>query len=173
MVKFFSSRGARTQVMLVALLTSSALRCSAEPLEQASANTNPGMNMTHAKGSFTVQLERQKDADADPKLARMTIKKQFTGDLEGTSAGQMLSAGTEVKGSAGYVAMEKVTGKLNGRSGSFILQHTATMDRGTPLLSITVVPDSGTAELMGISGTMQIIITNGQHSYDFEYQIKP
>jgi len=129
--------------------------------------------MTHAKGTFTVKLEPQKDEPADPKLARLTIDKQFTGDLEGTSHGQMLSAGTDTKGSAGYVAIEKVTSTLNGKSGTFTLQHTATMNRGVPQLSITVVPDSGTGELVGIHGSLQIIIANGKHSYDFEYAIEP
>lgn len=129
--------------------------------------------MTRATGGFTVKLDPQKDEPADPKLARMTIDKQFSGDLEATSRGQMLSAGTDVKGSAGYVAIEKVTGTLSGRSGSFVLQHFATMNRGTPQLSITVVPDSGTGELRGIRGSMQIIIKDGKHSYDFEYAIEP
>jgi len=101
----------------------------------------------------------------------MTIDKQFHGDLEGVSKGQMLTAGTAVKGSAGYVAIEKVSGTLNGRSGTFILQHTATMTRGIPQLSITVVPDSGTGQLVGLSGKMNINITEGKHSYDFEYAL--
>jgi hypothetical protein len=101
----------------------------------------------------------------------MSIDKKFHGDLEATSKGEMMSAATAVKGSAGYVAMEQVTGKLNGRSGSFILQHSATMNRGVPQLSITVVPDSGTDQLVGLTGTMNIIITEGKHSYDFEYTL--
>ena len=129
--------------------------------------------MHHATGSFTVKLVPQKDEPSDPKLARMTIDKQFTGALEATSIGQMLSAGTETKGSAGYVAIEKVTGKLDGKSGSFVLQHNATMDRGTPHLSITVVPDSGTGELVGLAGTLNIIIADGKHSYEFDYSLAP
>jgi hypothetical protein len=101
----------------------------------------------------------------------MALDKQFHGDLEATSKGQMLSAGTAVKGSAGYVAMEKVTGTLHGRKGTFILQHSATMTRGTPQLSIFVVPDSGTDELTGITGSMNIIITDGKHSYAFDYML--
>lgn len=128
--------------------------------------------MTQATGSFTVKLDPQKDEPAEPKLARMTIDKQFGGDLEATSRGQMLSAGTDVKGSAGYVAIERVTGALSGRSGSFVLQHSATMNRGVPQLSISVVPDSGTGELEGIRGSMQIIIKDGRHSYEFEYTIE-
>lgn len=101
----------------------------------------------------------------------MSIDKKFTGDLEATSQGEMLSAGGAVKGSAGYVAIEQVTGTLHGREGSFILQHGATMNRGAPSLSITVVPDSGTAALTGIAGTMQIIIENKHHAYTFDYSL--
>ena len=107
----------------------------------------------------------------DATMGRMTIDKQFHGDLEATSKGQMLSAMTDVKGSAGYVAMERVTGTLHGRSGSFVLQHSATMTRGVPQLSVTVVPDSGTGQLVGLAGKMDIIITDGKHSYDFEYTL--
>ena len=101
----------------------------------------------------------------------MTIDKQFHGDLEATSKGQMLTAGTGVKGSAGYVAIEKVSGVLHGRSGTFVLQHTGTMTRGTPQLTITVVPDSGTDQLVGLSGKMTIKIADGKHSYEFEYTL--
>jgi hypothetical protein len=76
-----------------------------------------------------------------------------------------------VKGSAGYVAIEKVTGKLHGRAGTFVLQHTGTMNRGAQKLSITVVPDSGTGELVGLSGKMNIIIAGGKHSYEFDYSL--
>ena len=102
----------------------------------------------------------------------MTIDKQFHGDLEATSKGEMLSAVGAVKGSAGYVAIEKVTGKLRGRSGSFVLQHTGTMTRGAPQLSITVVPDSGTGDLVGLTGQMTIHIEAGKHSYEFEYTLE-
>ena len=125
----------------------------------------------HARGPFEVKLTPQTDASGEPTVGRMSIDKQFHGDLEGTSKGQMLTAMTDVKGSAGYVAIERVSGTLHGRSGSFALQHTATMTRGTPSLSITVVPDSGTGQLMGITGTMNIIIDQGKHSYDFEYTL--
>jgi len=104
-------------------------------------------------------------------MGRMTIDKQIHGDIEGSSKGQMLTGMTEVKGSAGYVAMEKVTCQLKGRSGTFLLQHTATMAREVPSLSVTVVPDSGTGELLGITGKFNIIITEGKHSYDFEYTL--
>jgi Protein of unknown function (DUF3224) len=102
------------------------------------------------------------------KLARLSIDKQFQGDLKAASQGEMLSAGTDIKGSAGYVAIERVSGTLFGRSGSFVLQHNATMNRGEPYLNIIVVPDSGTDALMGLTGTMRIVIAAGKHSYEFE-----
>ena len=122
-----------------------------------------------AKGTFEVKLANQPMDDAS--LGRMSIDKQFHGDLEAVSKGMMLSAGTSVKGSAGYVAMELVSGKLHGRSGTFVLQHSGAMTRGTPQLSVTVVPDSGTGELSGLTGKMAIIIADGKHSYEFEYTL--
>jgi Protein of unknown function (DUF3224) len=126
----------------------------------------------HAKGTFEVKTTPQPPEDKDdPNLGRYSLEKKFHGDLEGTSKAQMLTAGTAVKGSAGYVAIEKVTGTLRGRSGSFVFQHLGIMTQGVPQLSVTVVPDSGTGELVGISGKMDIIIADGKHSYDFEYSI--
>jgi Protein of unknown function (DUF3224) len=129
--------------------------------------------MSHASGTFEVKLGPQppEDNDPDPSLARMTIDKQFHGELEATSMGQMLSAATSQKGSAGYVAIEKVSGRLDGRCGTFVLQHSGTMNRGTPQLSVTVVPDSGTAELAGLSGSLAIDISGGKHSYHFDYTL--
>ncbi|MHB1225393.1 MAG: DUF3224 domain-containing protein [Gemmatimonadaceae bacterium] len=126
-----------------------------------------------ARGTFDVSLAPQPIEDsAEPAtLGRLAIAKQFRGDLEAGSVGQMLSAGTGVKGSAGYVAIERVTGTLDGRSGSFVLQHSGTMDRGAPQLSVIVVPDSGTGELVGLSGSMTIDIDGGEHSYRFTYTI--
>jgi hypothetical protein len=127
-----------------------------------------------ATGPFDVKLIPQKpdsDVAEAANLGRMSIDKQFHGDLVGTSKGEMIAAQTEVKGSAGYVAMERVTGTLNGRKGSFVLQHSATMNRGVPELSITVVPDSGTEQLTGLAGKMNIIITGGKHSYEFDYTL--
>jgi hypothetical protein len=126
---------------------------------------------THAAGIFEVKITPQASGSEDASLGRMTIDKQFHGDLEGVSKGQMLTAGTSVKGSAGYVAIEKVSGTVNGRNGTFILQHTATMTRGVPQLSIIVVPDSGTGQLIGLSGRMNINMSEGKHSYDFEYTV--
>ena len=126
-----------------------------------------------ATGTFEVKLTPQPadDAGAGSSLGRLTIDKQFHGDLEATSQGQMLTAGTAVKDSAGYVAIERVTGALMGRTGSFVFQHSGTMTRGAPQLSVTVVPDSGTGELAGLTGSMTILIADGKHSYQFEYAL--
>src|SRR5665213_2122734 len=127
----------------------------------------------HASGTFAVTITPLGlDAKAaDATLGRMSIDKQFHGDLEATSKGEMLTAGTNVKGSAGYVAIEQVSGTLDGHSGTFVLQHTGTMTRGVPQLSVTVVPDSGTGQLAGRAGTMTIEITDGRRSYDFAYTL--
>ncbi len=127
--------------------------------------------MTHqAKGSFDVQLAPQAAAANEAKLpGRMLIEKQFRGDLAARSRGQMLAAMSEVKGSAGYVAIEQVTGTLGDRGGSFVLQHSGTMTRGVPQLLITVVPDSGTGQLRGLRGSMTIDIVDGKHFYTFDY----
>jgi hypothetical protein len=128
---------------------------------------------TRASGTFEVTilpLSVEFSGDEAP-LSRMSIDKRFHGDLEATSKGEMLSAGSSTRGSAGYVAIEKVTGRLHGREGSFTLQHSATMNRGVPSLSVTVIPDSGTGALAGISGSLNIIIENKQHSYTFDYAL--
>jgi len=125
-----------------------------------------------ARGPFDVKLVPQPaEPDVDGGVGRMALDKTFRGDLVATSKGTMLAVQTAEKGSAGYVALERVTGALHGRSGSFVLQHSGTMDRGTPSLVIAVVPGSGTDELAGLRGTMSIIIADGKHSYDFEYDI--
>lgn len=125
-----------------------------------------------AAGTFDVKLTPQTtDSPADAVPSRMLIDKRFHGDLEAGSKGEMLAAMTAVKGSAGYVAIEKVTGKLNGRSGSFVLQHYGIMERGAQQLTVTVVPDSGTGELAGLSGRMTIKIDGGKHEYVLEYAL--
>ena len=126
-----------------------------------------------ASGTFEVKLSPLATADQAEglPLGRMAIDKQFHGDLEASSKGEMLTAGTSVKGSAGYVAIERVTGTLHGRSGSFVLQHSGTMTRGAPQLTVTVVPDSGTGDLAGLAGKMAIVIADGKHSYDLEYTL--
>lgn len=128
---------------------------------------------TRATGNFDVKLHPQplSDPDADATLGRLSIDKQFHGDLKGPSKGEMLSAGTTIKGSAGYVAIERVSGSLHGRTGTFVLQHSGTMNRGEPQLSVTVVPDSGTGELTGLTGRMAIKIDGKNHSYEFDYTL--
>lgn len=131
------------------------------------------MTTVHATGSFEVKLLPQALADAGSGLGRMSIDKVFSGDLQGTSKGEMLSALTAVKGSAGYVAIERVTGTLQGRSGSFMLQHLGTMNRGAPSLTVLVVPDSGTEGLTGIAGSLSINIADGKHFYTLDYTLPP
>jgi uncharacterized protein DUF3224 len=128
---------------------------------------------TRACGTFEVTLSPQapEDKDESTTVARLSIDKQFHGDLEATSKGHMLAVSTDVAGSAGYVAMEQVTGTLHGHSGTFALQHSGIMTRGTPQLTVTVVPDSGTGRLVGLAGQMAIDIVDGNHLYDFEYTL--
>lgn len=126
----------------------------------------------HAAGTFDVKLTPQPGESENWAPARMKIDKQFHGDLDAVSQGEMLSEGTPTQGSAAYVAIERVTGKLRGRSGVFVLQHSATMTRGVPQLSITVVPDSGTGDLVGLTGRMVINIEAGKHCYEFEYALE-
>jgi len=126
-----------------------------------------------AVGPFDITLNPQPLSRATEKsgLGRLSLDKQFKGDLDATSQGEMLSFRSSVPGSAGYVAMETVQGTLHGRSGSFVLQHSSTMSRGAPVQSITVVPDSGTDALSGLTGSKVITITDGHHSYKFEYML--
>ena len=128
---------------------------------------------THATGPFDVKITPQGPDIADvPMLGRMSIDKQYHGDLDAKAVGQMLTAGTDTKASGAYVAVERVTGTLNGRAGTFLLHHRGIMTRGTPDLSISVVPDSGTGQLAGLTGTMAIVIApGGKHSYEFEYAL--
>jgi hypothetical protein len=145
---------------------------------QAGQQAAPKENVvtTHATGAFDVNLAPQAaEPGADASLGRMTIDKQYHGDLEGRSVGQMLTGITDVKGSAGYVAIERVTGKLHGRSGSFTLQHSGIMAHGDYQLNVTIVPDSGAGELAGIMilpGSFKINIdAAGKHSYEFDYTL--
>jgi hypothetical protein len=125
-----------------------------------------------ATGTFEVKLASLPayDTSEGSPLARRSLDKVFAGDLTAMSKGEMLSAGTAVKGSAVYVAIERVTGTLGGRKGSFCLHHTGIMNRGAPSLTINVVPDSGTDDLAGLTGSMAIIIADGRHSYQFDYE---
>lgn len=138
-----------------------------------SQTSQTGAKTLHATGSFEIQMKAQGGGTDGKTFPRFTSDKQLEGDLEGTSVGEMLTSGAPPsgpKGSGGYVAMERVTGKLGGRSGSFILQHSSTMILGVQNQSITVVPQSGTGELTGLEGKMIIRIEGGKHYYDFDYQ---
>src|ERR1041384_3942439 len=141
--------------------------------ENKTAQKEPA-TANHSAGPFEVKMTPQKPdnpVEEAAQFSRMTSDKQFHGDLEATSKGEMLATG-DPKSSAVYVALERVTGTLKGRSGSFVLHHTGIMNRGVPQLSIGVVPDSGTGQLAGIAGKMMInIAKDGKHSYDFEYTL--
>ena len=129
------------------------------------------MPHAQASGQFTVTLNPESLSQvAQPSgLGRMSLDKSYQGDLQATSKGEMLAFRSAVDGSAGYVAMEAVTGILHGRSGSFVLQHSSTLTRGTPAQSIIVVPDSATGELAGLSGSLKIFVADGEHAYAFDY----
>lgn len=141
-----------------------------------------------ASGTFDVKMmpyppgPQSDDAGASPpalsqmsmdqmSMSRMSIDKQYHGDLLASGKGQMLAVRTPVDGSAGYVAMELVSGSLHGRSGAFALQHSGSMTRGAPQLSISVVPDSGSGELLGLAGTLTISLADGKHAYELEYTL--
>ncbi|GAB3032779.1 DUF3224 domain-containing protein [Bowmanella dokdonensis] len=129
-----------------------------------------------AKGEFQVNLKPMgcyAKGQNGINLGRMAIDKTFAGELSGTSKGEMLSAMTQSKGSAGYVAIEQVSGELAGRQGSFVLQHYGTMHQANQHLILEVVPASGTDELLGLTGSMSIRIENGRHFYQFDYQLPP
>ena len=123
-----------------------------------------------AKGEFEVTIEPQ--IDSSFQTGRMTIDKTFSGDLQASSQGQMLSHRTEVEGSAGYVAIEHVDGELDGKKGKFTLQHSSIMEQGKQTQNIFVIPDSATGELKGLQGNMLIIIENGKHFYEFNYSFQ-
>lgn len=127
-----------------------------------------------ASGTFDVKVTPQTPEEnvGDPSVQRLALDKQFHGDLEAVSKGQMLATGN-VQGSGGYVAIERINGKLKGRSGTFALQHNGTMNPKGMSLSITVVPDTGTEELTGLTGSMIINIVEGKHFYEFDYSINP
>jgi hypothetical protein len=125
-------------------------------------------------GEFNVELnpiDGYAECENGIKLNRMSIDKTFFGELDASSKGEMLSAMTSVKGSAGYVAIEQVSGKLSGKEGSFVLQHFGIMDKGDDRLILEVIPDSGTNELVGLSGTMKINIEEGKHFYEFDFDL--
>jgi len=146
---------------------------SAQNNSQPSAAPKGSPMTSHAAGTFEVKLipQSQGEKAEGPALARFSFDKQFHGDLEATGKGEMLADGPDAKGSGAYVAIERVTGTLGGRAGSFVLQHSGTLTRGATELSITVVPDSGTGQLEGLTGKLNVIITNGKHSYEFDYSL--
>lgn len=135
--------------------------------------TTGALKMSHAAGAFDVKVTPvAAAAGEEPSVGRMTIDKQYHGDLEATGKGQMLTGMSAVEGSGVYVAVERVSGTLGGRKGTFMLHHVGTMERGAPNLSIRVVPDSGTDELVGLKGTMTIEVKEGgKHFYAFEYSL--
>jgi hypothetical protein len=136
---------------------------------QAATAGSPTMTETEATGLFEVKMTPLGAADAP--VGGFALDKTYHGPLEAVSVGQMLAVRAAVEGSAGYVAMERVTGTLDGRLGTFALQHSGTMDRGAASLTIAVVPDSGTGALTGISGTMTITVADGKHQYGFRYSL--
>jgi len=127
----------------------------------------------HVKGSFEIQMQAEPPYDSldGVTLGRARFDKQFSGPLSATSQVQMLASRTRVENSAGYVAIERIAGTLDGKRGSFVVLHTGLMTRGERSLTITIVPDSGTGELGGISGRMDIQIVNGQHFYELDYEL--
>jgi hypothetical protein len=127
----------------------------------------------HAKGTFEVKMTPRgtDDKAGGSSLGRLSLDKRFRGDLDAVGKGQMLTAMSPVQGSAAYVAVERITGTLHGRRGSFLLQHRGQMTKDGQELSVRVVPDSGTGRLRGISGTMSIQVDEGGHSYDFAYSL--
>jgi hypothetical protein len=163
----------RIAACIVALGFLTAGIVAAQPAPLQKGTTMPA----HATGAFEVKVtpQPQDDKVGDPSVGRLALDKTFHGDLEATTKGQMLTASTETKGSAGYVAIERVTGTLRTaagpRIGTFALQHTGTLNRGVPELSVTDVPDSGTGQLVGLAGKMAINLADGKHSYDFEYTL--
>jgi hypothetical protein len=151
--------------MITAFALSAAVAMAAPPAPAATR---------HASGTFEVKMTPLPADEKVPglKLQRLSAEKQFKGDLQGTSRGEMMAPESAVEGSGAYVAVEKVTGTLAGRSGSFLLVHQGTMRKGAGFdLAIKVVPDSGTEQLAGLAGTMKIIIEGGKHSYEFDYSL--
>jgi hypothetical protein len=162
--------------ILVSACLASCLADSAHAQPQA-PNSRPlrkdPVMTRHAEGAFEVKTTplATDDATTGTAIGRYALVKQYHGDLEAAGKGEMLGAGEPAKGNAGYVAIEQVTGTLQGRSGSFALQHVGAMDNGSYKLSVYVVPGSGTGELAAIDGTMTITVANGKHSYSFDYTL--
>jgi len=139
----------------------------------ATPNRNAGVTM-HATGTFVVKMAPAEASAIGQQagIGRMTIDKTFSGMLEGTSQGEMLTAGTEATGAGAYVALERITGSIDSHKGEFLLMHDGTMLKNSPgAWHVVIVPNSGTGELAGIAGKMTIIIAGGKHSYEFAYTI--
>jgi uncharacterized protein DUF3224 len=167
-------REAKIVGAVLCLFCAFGLAASAGNRSHASTQIQKESIMNHASGTFEVKIVSQKPdnpQEESAKLGRMAIDKKFEGDLDAVSAGEMLSVMSEREGSAGYVAIERVSGTLQGRSGTFALQHFGSMTRGVPQLNVSVVPDSGTGQLAGLAGTMTIKIVDKKHFYDFAYTI--
>ena len=157
---------------LVALLLSLLVAGAASAQSPSAPVPRNAAMPAHAAGTFEVRMQPQsQDPAPGAALGRMSLDKTFHGELEGTGKGEMLTAITETQGSAVYVAIERVSGTLHGRTGTFALAHVGTMTRGAQELNIRVVPDSGTGELAGISGTLAIRMEGGKHFYDLAYTL--
>lgn len=158
----------------LAIILGTTLACAGQQATASRTSAGASGTETHvtARGEFDVKVIPQPadDAAGGP-FGRLFLDKRFHGDVEGTSKGQMVAAGTAVEGSGAYVAFELVSGTVNGKSGSFILQHRGTMRKKVPTMEVTVVPDSGTGELTGIAGTMRIVIEGGKHFYELSYTL--
>lgn len=148
--------------MKTLMMIAGAVAIAASPLH---AQAKP----MHAAGTFDVKLVSQ--ADSENPVARMSIDKVFHGDIEGTSRGTMLASMGSEPGSGAYVAIEKVMGTLHGKHGTFALHHVGVMNHNAQTLTVLVIPDSGTEELKGITGSLKIIIDGNKHSYEFEYTL--
>jgi len=158
-------------MLITVLCCGLAVSCAyGQALNSGMLHKDPVMTR-HAEGTFDVKMTPLAADDAGIPISRYSGVKQFHGDLDGTSKVEMLGAGDPAKGNAGYVAIEYVTGSLQGHTGSFALQHNGTMEGGSYKLSVTVVPGTGTGELTGIAGTFNIIIASGKHSYTFDYTL--
>ncbi len=164
----------RPSLALLAISTFLLAACLAHAQAPTSKMQRKDPTMTrHAEGTFDVKTTpiAADDATMGTLIGRYALVKQYHGDLEATAKGEMLGAGEPSSGNAGYVAIEQVTGSLNGRAGSFALQHIGAMQGGSYKLSVAVVPGSGTAQLTGLAGTLTITVANGKHSYSLEYTL--
>jgi hypothetical protein len=156
----------------LAIILGMTLACAGHEASASRAKASGTEANVTARGEFDVKVIPQPaDDPAAGPFGRLFLDKRFHGELEGTSKGQMVAAGTAVEGSGAYVAFELVSGTLKGKTGTFILQHRGTMQRNVPTMEVTIVPDSGTGELTGIAGSMRIVIEGGKHSYELTYTL--